>query len=1119
MRLGKVAVCLALALVAFASFASAQPPRRQAVAGQILVTFRPAANANAKADAHRGARGRLVSEIASRGVALVAVPDGDEDAAVARYRRNSNVLFAEPNYIRHVPEPTAHGGDTPLLPRDKYFDQQWGFHNTGQEFYCFAWIFGDLCFYQGTPDADIDAPEAWAVSTGSPTVTVAVIDTGIDYNHPDLAGHYAGGYDFVHSTFDPLDDHGHGTHVAGTIAASLENLTGSPAAAEGVVGVAPQARLLAYKVCAADGTCTDFAVIQAISRAVADGAKVINMSLGDTVYSQSLADAVQQAWNAGVVIVAGAGNDGVTAPFYPAALDHVIAVGAFDEEHNRASFSNYGSWVDIAAPGSNILSTYPLSKCTEAGVPGETGCYAWLSGTSMATPHVAGAAALIWSRGDVTSNTQVVDLLLNNADPSGVSNVRLDSWTIHGGLNLHDALSDGLATGKPVANAGPDQTVIDTDGDGSEIVTLDGSGSHDDNGSIVAYEWRDGATLLGSDAILALPLAVGTHVVTLEVTDNDGLTATDTVPVTVQPASLVTLAVSVPQATEAGITAGVFTVSRTGETSGTLTVQYVVTGTATPGTDYQSLAGTVLFGAGAATATITVTPIDDDLLESNESVVITLSPGVGYGLGSPGSGSIAIVSDDLPPDLVVQSTAAPATGGADADIVVSETTKNLGTGTAANSATGFYLSVNSTFDASDVFLGGRPAPQLAPGAADAASTTLHLPASTAAGSYYVLAKSDWNSQVSESVETNNVKASGAVKIGPDLLVSALTTPAAAVPGTTFSVSDTTVNSGGGRAIASTTRFFLSTNGSLDAADVPLGSRAVPELSPGASHAGTTQLALPASTPGGLYFVIAQADNDKVVGETSEINNNRSSASLKVGGDLSVSVLNMPAIVVVGGTISVSDSTTNQGAGPVSDSSTGFYLSANSVLDVGDQLLGSRAVGPLAAGATSAGVTAVQIPAGIAPGTYYLIAKADRADVVSESVESNNTRTAGIAIGPDLWAMSVRNPATAIAGTGVEVTDAVKNLGADTFPASTTRFYLSTNSSLDASDVLLGSRPVPAVAVGVTDTGSVTVVIPPQTAPGSYFVLAAADGDGVVAEAVESNNTVSRRITISAPPAP
>ena len=267
--------------------------------------------------------------------------------------------------------------------------------------------------------------------------------------------------------------------MAGTIAASLGNLTGNPAAAEGVVGVAPQARILAYKVCAADGTCSDFAIQQAIARAVADGAKVINMSLGDTVWSESLNQSVQAAWNAGVVIVAGAGNDGTTAPFYPAAFDNVVSVGAFDEDHKRASFSNYGTWVDVSAPGNYILSTYPMSKCEEAGTPGDTGCYAWNSGTSMATPHVAGAAALLWSRGDLTSNAQVVDALLRTADPAGVSSVRLDSWTIHGGLNLHDAMSDGLATGKPVANAGPDQTVKDADGDGVELVTLDGSASHD----------------------------------------------------------------------------------------------------------------------------------------------------------------------------------------------------------------------------------------------------------------------------------------------------------------------------------------------------------------------------------------------------------------------------------------------------------------------------------------------------------------------------------------------------------------------------------------------------------------------------------------------------------------
>ena len=132
------------------------------------------------------ARGRLLSEIAGRGVALVAVPEGDEAAAIARYRGNPNVLHAERNHIRSVPEPAAHDG-VAVVPGDTYFGQQWALHNTGQEFYCIAWVFGDLCLLQGTAGADIDAPEAWEISTGTPAIIVAVIDTGVDYTHPDLA--------------------------------------------------------------------------------------------------------------------------------------------------------------------------------------------------------------------------------------------------------------------------------------------------------------------------------------------------------------------------------------------------------------------------------------------------------------------------------------------------------------------------------------------------------------------------------------------------------------------------------------------------------------------------------------------------------------------------------------------------------------------------------------------------------------------------------------------------------------------------------------------------------------------------------------------------------------------
>jgi catechol 2,3-dioxygenase-like lactoylglutathione lyase family enzyme len=162
------------------------------------------------------------------------------------------------------------------------------------------------------------------------------------------------------------------------------------------------------------------------------------------------------------VIVAAAGNDGTTEEFFPAAFDHVVSVGAFDEDHRRASFSNYGNWVDISAPGNEIMGAYPMFQCGGVvGEPGDQGCYNWLSGTSMASPHVAGAAALLFSHG-ATSNTQVVNLLFDGADGDGVASVRLDSWTIHGGLNIHDSLSLGTAAPTPTPANTATPTVIAT---------------------------------------------------------------------------------------------------------------------------------------------------------------------------------------------------------------------------------------------------------------------------------------------------------------------------------------------------------------------------------------------------------------------------------------------------------------------------------------------------------------------------------------------------------------------------------------------------------------------------------------------------------------------------------
>ena len=1103
-RLGIAVIAVSLVVVAMSVRSSAQGPGpRRFVTGEVLVKFRPGANANARADAHRAAGGLQLAEIERTRVQRVRVAAGDELAAIARYQRNPNVLVAEPNYIRSIPEPLATGDGSDVVPGDLYFGEQWALNNTGQAFFC---IIPSFCFYSGTPDADIDAPEAWAISDGAGSnVTVAVIDTGVDYTHPDLAANYAGGYDFVSNDADPMDDHGHGTHVAGTIAAAMGNLTGTPGRPEGVTGVAPHARIRAYKVCRADGTCDDFALQQAIARAITDGVNIINMSLGDTVFSQSLDDAVQDAWNAGLVIVAGAGNNGTSELFYPAASEHVISVAAFDEDHLRPSFSNYGSWVDIAAPGNVILSTYPMAECPSSTTAGDVGCYNWNTGTSMATPHVSGAAALVWSRNDVTSNAQVVDILLNSADGRGVSPVRLDSWTIHGGLNLHDAMTYGLGNLPPSADAGADRTVPDSDRDGTETVTLDGSASSDRDGTIVSYEWREGATPIGTTARVDVTLPVGVHTLTLEVTDNGGASDTDTVVVTVNPANQVTVTASTTQATEAGTVPGVFTVARSGDTSLPLTVLYTLTGTALAGADYVSLPGTVTIEAASTTATVSIVPIDDAAYESNETVILTLIANAAYTIASPSAGTVTVVSNDLPPDLVVTAVSVPATAGVDVDLVINHTTKNQGTGPSPASSTAFYLSTNGALDAADVLLGSRPVSPLAPAAMEAASTTVRIPASTAPGSYYVLAKADSENVVLENLETNNTRASAVVRIGADLIVSALTAPAAGTPGSTITLSETTKNQGGNSAGPSATRYYLSTNSTLDAADIEVGTRAIPMLvADGVSVTTTATIGLPATIAPGTYYVLAVADASNAIAESLENNNLRASTGVRVGADLQTTYVNAPAFGAAGGSISVTDTTVNYGSAPAAASSTGFYLSTNSTVDAADAFLGSRAIGELVAGATSTVATTLQLPAQITPGSYYVIAVADWNNAVAETIENNNTRYDGMPIGGDLQVSSLSTSGGGVANGPINVTDTTVNQGAP-LPQSETGFYFSTNSTFDASDVLLGSRSVPALGTSAISTATTQLTVPAGTSVGTYWVIAVADRSLALAESIETNN--------------
>ncbi len=463
------------------------------------------------------------------------------------------------------------------------------------------------------------------------------------------------------------------------------------------------------------------------------------------------------------------------------------------------------------------------------------------------------------------------------------------------------------------------------------------------------------------------------------------------------------------------------------------------------------------------------------------------------------------------PDLIILSLTVPPGAGAGGSIKVTDTTMNSGSKDAAASTTSFYLSADNVLDSSDELLGSRAVPALAAGAANTGTTSMTIPSGTATGSYYIIAKADGLNLVTETNETNNTR-SASIRIGPDLTIVSFTVPPGAGAGGSIKVIDTTMNSGGGDAVASTTNFYLSADSLLDSSDELLGSRSVPALAGGAGSTGTTSLTIPSGTVPGSYYIIARTDVLDMVTETNETNNTRS-ASIRIGPDLTILSLTVPSAAGVGATINVTDTTMNSGGGDAAASTTSFYLSVDSIPDGSDKGLGSRAVPALAGGRSSRGTTSLKIPSGTAPGIYYIIAKADVLDLIFETNEANNTGSAVISIGADLSISSLTVPFGAEVGATINVKYVTKNSAGEDAPASTTDFYLSRDSVLDAGDVLLGRKPVPALAAGASSSGEVPLIISSETMPEIYYIIAKADGPDLISESDESNNTKNSAITI------
>jgi thermitase len=328
----------------------------------------------------------------------------DRDAKqLMRYFQDWHVQYAEPHYLYLTNEQISSKQTTE--PNDLLYSRyQWNL-------------------------PIIETEVGWNVGRGSEKVIVAVVDTGVDLNHPDLQGRLLPGYNVINPKSPPMDDVGHGTHVSGVISAMVNN-------GEGVAGMTWYNPILPIKVLDETGAGNTYNVAQGIIWAADHGAKVINMSLGNYADANFLHDAIRYAYDRDIVLIAASGNDNTEQPGYPAAYPEVFAVAASDASKKKATFSNFGDYIDVTAPGVNIASTYPHNQ------------YAALSGTSMASPHVTALAALIRSTNPKLKNTEVMQIMRSTAQDLGARGK--DKYYGYGQIDVRQALDRTL--GKPVVN-------------------------------------------------------------------------------------------------------------------------------------------------------------------------------------------------------------------------------------------------------------------------------------------------------------------------------------------------------------------------------------------------------------------------------------------------------------------------------------------------------------------------------------------------------------------------------------------------------------------------------------------------------------------------------------------
>lgn len=529
------------------------------VAGQILLRVEPWLP---PAEAAWAVDAVVVRSLGDGRVQLLEIKRGSVPEAVKALRAMPGVIFAEPNWLRQL-----HQG-----PNDPGYSLKWDLNNDG------SLCDGADC---ASEDADMDWQEAYDLeSSFTGSATVAVIDTGIDLNHPDLNDKISSGYDFLDADEDPTDTYGHGTHVAGIALAETNNFEGTAG-----VGYSPYITVMPLRVCDEYG-CPTSAIVDAIYYAAGNGANVINMSLGGPFGSSSEELAINDAWSKGLVVVASSGNDGAGRVSYPAAFANCIAVGSTNWHDQLAPYSNRGKDLDVVAPGGDmdkyhdpggIYSTMPTYDVYLTTTYAYSKDYDQLQGTSMAAPQVSGLAALLFAMqvrdtdGDGFLNDQIRDLIEDTADDLGKPGWDRDyGW---GRINVYNAVLAALGIDNPPT------VTITTPNDGGTVagtVTITADAS-DDYGVNQVEFFVDGSSIDkdadGSDGWSTVwdttAYDDGSHTVSATATDTANQTSSDSISVKVDNTTSAGVTVNsiTPVSMEAG-TSEYVTISGSGFVSG-----------------------------------------------------------------------------------------------------------------------------------------------------------------------------------------------------------------------------------------------------------------------------------------------------------------------------------------------------------------------------------------------------------------------------------------------------------------------------------------------------------------------------------------------------------------------